>query len=149
MSCENNYENMVKMDGMDLQFVPKEKQTFEICLYAVMQNGHSLQFVHKQDEMICYMAIEQDPYAFIHVKKQTPQMVHMVLSKNSNLLSNVKHKTYSNCLYAIQNSPYVLRYVPYRFQSLKMCKLALKQDPRTIQHILHSNDTYKRILHLL
>jgi hypothetical protein len=51
-----------------------KKQTPELCLEAVKQNGYALYYVKKQAPELCLEAVKQNGYALKHVKKQTPEI---------------------------------------------------------------------------
>lgn len=45
---EKEYFNSVKKNGLELEFVPNEDQTKELCIEAVLQNGKSYKYVAKR-----------------------------------------------------------------------------------------------------
>lgn len=68
---ENPYYQKVISDGMELQNVPDEEKTYDICSAAVKQNGMALQFVPEdmRDTGICYGAVYNDSDALQFVPK--------------------------------------------------------------------------------
>jgi hypothetical protein len=63
----------VKQNGHALQYV--KKQTPELCLEAVKQNGFALQYVKEQTPEICLEAVRQNERALYYVKEQTPEII--------------------------------------------------------------------------
>ena len=51
----------------------KEK-TYEMCLFAVQQNGRALQFVKNQTEELCLAAVREDEWNLQYVKDQTEEI---------------------------------------------------------------------------
>ena len=51
-----------------------KKQTDEICLEAVKQNGLVLDYVKKQTEEICIEAVKDTKYAIYSVKNMTERI---------------------------------------------------------------------------
>jgi hypothetical protein len=49
------------------------RQTEQMCLEAVKQNGLALQYVKEQTQEICLTAVGQNGYALSYVKEQTYQ----------------------------------------------------------------------------
>ena len=58
--------------AIDLQTVPKEKQTYAMCLDSVQASWTQLNFVREdcQTEELCLLAITQDADALQYVKNQ-------------------------------------------------------------------------------
>ena len=50
------------------------KQTPELCMAAVQQDGQALVFVKNQTPELCMAAVQQDGQALEFVKKQTPEL---------------------------------------------------------------------------
>tara|TARA_R110000737_G_C14388839_1_gene451919 strand:+ start:327 stop:728 length:402 start_codon:yes stop_codon:yes gene_type:complete len=77
----------VKQDGHVLEYI--HKQTPEICLAAVRENGHALQYVYKQTLAICLAAVKQWGHALRYVHKQTPAICLAAVKKDGGVLQYV------------------------------------------------------------
>ena len=53
--------------GLSLRFI--DKQTEEMKLVAVTQNGYALQNIYEQSDAVIDAAIEQNPDAYIYVRR--------------------------------------------------------------------------------
>ena len=45
---QENFKIIVSNDGRALQFIPKEKRTYELCKIAVSNNRYTLKFVPQE-----------------------------------------------------------------------------------------------------
>ena len=84
------------------------KQTPEICLNAVKQNGLCLEFVQEQTPEICLKAIKQ----------------------NTDALKYVKNQTFELCMEAVKRDGAALYHV--KIQTVEICEEAIKQDKSSI-----------------
>ena len=62
--------------AINLRNVPKNKQTYDMCLESVKADWEQLQFVDERyrTEDLCREAIEQNGFAIQFVTKQTPEL---------------------------------------------------------------------------
>jgi hypothetical protein len=103
---------IVKISGYNLEFVPEEYRTREVCLAAIEEDSYSIQYIENpteemclaavkihgwalsyienQTEEICLEAIKQDPYALRFVKKQTPQLIQAAVLQNPKVIKYLK-----------------------------------------------------------
>ena len=85
-----------------------QKQTPEICLESVKQNGLALQYVQKQTPEICLEAVKENGCALKYVKEQSSEICLAAVKENIYTLKNVKD---SNVLNSICSSLNIL-YLP-------------------------------------
>ena len=110
----------LKQNGHALQFV--KEQTPDICLAAVKQNGHALQFVKEQTPDICLAAVKQNGHALQFVKEQTPDICLVAVKQNGHPLQFVKEQTPEICLAAVKQNGQALQFV--KNKTLKICIIA-------------------------
>ena len=70
---------MLRSNGLELQYV---KQTFDLCIVAVKQNGLALEFVNNQTEEICIAAVINNGFALEFVKHQTEDICLVAVKQN-------------------------------------------------------------------
>ncbi len=120
----------VQQNGLALQFVPAEKQTYQVCAFAVVQNGRALQHVAKQSESICMAAIRDQQAALAMVRiPQTREMILCAVSsapKRGCALAYAKIQDEEICLAAVTNDPHALQYV-------------WQQTPKIVQRAVQTN----------
>lgn len=75
-------------DGMTLKHV--NRQTEDICVAAVKQNGKAIYYVREQTERICREAVKQDGTALVYVKKQTSDICMEAFKQNKEAIKWVK-----------------------------------------------------------
>ncbi len=61
-------ELSVRQNGMTLTCISFGNRTYEICKFAVQQNGMALEYILNQTEEICKLAILQNSAALKYVK---------------------------------------------------------------------------------
>jgi hypothetical protein len=111
-------DEIIKLDGRALEYLPKDKMTFQICELAVKQNCFALEYVLAEkmtvDQYIyiCKVAVKQDAYTLKHV-----------------LSDKIPDDEYiSICKQAVKQNAYVLEYVPKEKITKEIMELAIKQE---------------------
>ena len=92
----------VKRSGLALADVDKNKQTPELCEVAVRQHGMAIKFVAEPTAELERIAAVNGGIEFVHQTKELCQM-------------------------AIWHNPYSLRHVSPKFQTEKLCRLAMER----------------------
>ena len=79
--------------AIDLQTVPKEKQTYAMCLDSVQADWGQLAFVREdlQTNNLCLCAIIQDADALQYVQNQTPELCMEAIKKSASSRSHEKN----------------------------------------------------------
>ena len=127
---ENLYEqivDLIKIDGLFLNFLKKDEQTEEICKLAVQQNGYALKYVKiEQTEEICKLAVQKNGYSLSFVKiEQTEELCKLAVQQNGLSLCYVKNLTDEICKLAVKQNGLALHIVKH--QTEELCKLAIQQ----------------------
>ena len=60
---ENLCLEAVKKNGIELQHVPENLQTDEVCRIAIADNWRALDYVHNKTEELCRIAYKKNPDA--------------------------------------------------------------------------------------
>ena len=71
----------------ELQNVVEEFQTLEMCLKAVKEDGHYIEFVKNQTPEICLEAVKQNGWALQYVKELTLEICLEALKEDINCLA--------------------------------------------------------------
>lgn len=101
-----------------LKNVPPESQSRSMCMDIVQKYPEMLEFAHIQDEEMCWIAIKKDPRALKYVKEPTIGMYR----------------------YCVEQRPLSLKHVPEKYQTLEMCKQAVKGKPAAIMHAKYQDE---------
>lgn len=122
--------NLVKINGLFLQFVPNELQTKELITIALQQNGFSLQFVIETFidtayEEFCKLAINQNPNTVQYIFKFADQL---------------KGNLFQLCYYALNKDIHVLQFIPIELRNMDMYKILANNNGTNLRHI---PDSYK------
>jgi hypothetical protein len=80
----------VERNGTFLQYIPKEKQTEEICRVAVQTSPSAIQWVLEQTEDLCRQAVRSDGLLLRYVHEQTLPICMDALENNGSALQFVK-----------------------------------------------------------
>lgn len=132
------------IDYEDLQYVPDEYITPEVCIAAVKHNAKNIQHVpkHIRTSEMCIEAIKQDPRAIIYyISDTTKEMWIEAVSRLGELLENTpsKYKSKELCEVAVKNDPLALKWVDIH-QTQEMCDSAVSRDS---QAIVYAKDKFK------
>lgn len=108
---------ITKTKGDGLEFVPKEKKTYDLCLLAVSLGGKNLRYVpfNIRDEALCIMAVENDKDAFGYV----PQ----------------KFRKKEICEKMVAKNPHVIEKMPENCISMKACRAAAEKDKSLVRYM--------------
>lgn len=108
----------VRQNGLALKFV--KKQNYDICMEAVKQEGFALKYVRKKNQTheICMLAVKQDGITLQYVIIQTPEICLEAVKNMGGALKYVKEQTLEICLEAIKKNKYALHYVKKHFYDL-------------------------------
>ncbi len=113
----------VKQNGLQLEFV--EQQLPKICLAAVQQNGLALEFVEYQTEFLCLEAVKQNGLALEFVEEQTDEICMEAVKQNGLALEFVEYQTQEICMEAVRQDGVAIQYVFY--PTMELCEAAFQQ----------------------
>ena len=135
----------VQQDAWNLQFVPPELRTLDICMTAVQQNCWALQFMPEAVQMnnpaICLAAVQQNCWVLQFVPEAVQrQYPHIALAAVQGLgmaLQFVPEKlrTLDICMTAVQQDAWALQFVPPELRTDEICMTAVQQDAWALQFV--------------
>ena len=142
-------DEIIKLHGLALKYVPKDKITFEICELAVKQNGLALEYVPNEimtdNEYlkICARAVFEDGCAFKYVliekltDEMTDKIIELAIKKCGSMLKYVpiEKKTDEIIELAVQNDGLALEYVPDNKKSPEIIKLAVQNNGLALEYV--------------
>lgn len=111
------YLELVKQNGLLLQFVPLNIMSNEIMNMAVKQNGLSLRYIPEdmKNQVLCLEAVKQDGYSLMYVPS--------------------KHRTKEICLESVKQYGCSILEVPLDIISEEICLEAVKQNGLALYYI--------------
>ena len=111
----------------------KCKQTPEICLEAVKEDGCALRYIIDQTPDICMSAVQQNGEALRYVKHQTPQICIEAVNNCSAALEYVQNPSHEICMSAVTKNGLMLHYIDN--PSPELCLAAVKQNGMALKYI--------------
>ncbi|WP_227865664.1 hypothetical protein [Clostridioides sp. ZZV14-6045] len=127
-----------------------KKQTYEICLKAVEQNGLLLKDI-KWDELnltseqfyeLCFSAVLQNGKALKYVKldefskKQLNRICLMAVRQNERVLAYVKDQTPKMCIETLRQNKHAIRYIKDKEKYLDIFKIKYLKKQGDIKEII-------------
>ena len=125
----------------DLQFIPDELRTKELCESAVKQNGEALNYVPKEYKTIemCEMAVQNNGETLNYVpdKFQTLKMYKIAVQQNGMALEYVpeKYKTIKLCELAVKQNGRAFKHIPKEYKTKELCELAVQQNGMALNYV--------------
>ncbi len=137
-------------------------QTHKICLNAVSMDGLCLKYVKNKTRDLCWKALENNPLALEFISDQTEEMCLFAISKNVRAIEFVLTMTKNILSYVLETSPHLLKeavnlcpdiltetmiesimkknglqlkHVPRHLMSIKICYLAIDNNPEAIEYV--------------
>lgn len=130
----DKYLIAVQKDGQELQHIPEEKRTMEICLAAVQKDGRALEYVpaKKRTPEIYLAAVQQygRVLQFIPEEEKTLEICLAAVKQNRLALGQVPEDKHAICLEAIDATPYINKEIsePKHLESFRYFKETIKTD---------------------
>ena len=124
-----------------LEYVPEELKTPELCLTAVRINALALEYVPEElkTEEICLMAVQDNSYTFRYMPKKfmTQELCLSGVKRNGFALENIpeEFKTHLICLEAVKEHGGALQYVPDNFKTPQICLEAVKRYASAFEYV--------------
>lgn len=114
---EKSHENIVKINGLILEYIDEYYQTENICKLAILQNPESFYYVKNRNENIdiCKFAV--------------------ICSGKNLAYIDEKNRTEELCKLAVQEYGTSIKYIEPKYQTKELCKLAIMNFPHSIKHI--------------
>ena len=128
----------------DLQYIPEEYRTKELCELAIQKDGNALKHVPHSliTKELCKLAVKQDEEALLFVPEElrTLELYEMAVKQNRKALRWIlkEHITKELCELAVQKNGMALSYVSEEYKTKNMCKLAIQQDGMALLYVPHS-----------
>ncbi len=153
----------VRQDGCALEFVPKNRQTYqicyeamhsndtavladvaehlqteELCLKAVQHYGKNLRYVLPQFKtyVVCYAAVQQDGWALAFVPKHLhlKEMHKAAVRQNGLAIKYVKQQDEEICKIAVQQNAFAISDINYDSRTEEICRLAIQKEKWYMQY---------------
>lgn len=153
------YYDAVKSKGEALQYVPRNKISYNMCKKAVVSSEKALQHVPDEfkTEEICHLSLMKalsnyyngdipNVVKFLPDEFKTEELCNLLLMKNGNVLQYVpeKLKTPEICLTAIENKENAFNYTPQKLQNNKsFIVAAFQKNPGIIKHLPRNKITFE------
>lgn len=123
---------VVQQNGLLIQYVPDELQTFELSKLAVKQNGLALKYIKIEfcTNELFELAVTNTGQAlkFIPEILQTSEIIYRALYNDSFAIIYVKKQTIEHGIIAIRQNPFLFKYLDKNCQCSETCELAVKYD---------------------
>lgn len=136
------YMNVVRKTPLYLKRI--ENQTSRICEEAVRSFGYTIQFVKKQTEDIAVLAVTQDGLSLEYVdeKFHTEYVITKAINQNPLSFKFAKNKTYDICLKAVKLNGINLEFVPKEYWDENMVSTALASNGWALKFIDEQTEKY-------
>ena len=142
-------DEIIKLHGLALKYVPKDKITFEICELAVKQNGLALEYVPNEimtdNEYltICVQAIFKNSSAlkYVLIEKLTDEMtdkiIELAVKNNGSALKYAPKDKITDKIIelAVKNDGLALEFVPDNKKSQEIIKSAVQNDGFALKYV--------------
>ena len=134
-------ELAVQKNGLFLNCVPMKLRTQELCKLAVKENGAALGYTPEElkTSELCEIAVQNNGSALRYVPKHliTQELCELAIKENGEALYYVPKEYETKELYelAVKQNGDVLSDVPDELITLELYELAVKQDGRALMHI--------------
>ena len=146
----------VKIDGMNLEYVPPTFRKSEIYKYAVNNNGLSLQFIsdlYKTPEL-CSDAVKNNGLSLEYVPEifiiRNPTLCNQAISQNLGSFEFVpdEFKTPEMCDIVVNNGNGIyLEFVPEIYKSYELCENAVINNGMALEFVPDEYRTDELLLH--
>lgn len=136
------YINIVKKTPIYLQNI--DKQTTRICEEAVRSFGYAIQYVKKQTEDIALLAVTQDGLSLEFVDKEfhTERVINKAIKQNPLSFKFAQLKTYDICLKAVKLNGVNLEFVPKEYIDDNMIMTALSSNGWALKFVKNQTERY-------
>jgi len=143
---EDEYNNIVEMNGLLLKYIPDECKTEKICKTAVEKQY----FYHEYSDFGDYTILQHVPD-----KIKTYDICKIAVTKNGNALEFVPDKFKTNELKVIafinnnsftqfiDKDDYALQSVPDKFKTKELCEIAVKKNGNSLKYVPNELKTNK------
>lgn len=125
---------LLKKNGLLLEYIKAEHQTFEVCSACVLQNGLALGYVFNKSFELCCQAIDNNGMALPYVKDDflTDDLylksIRTSYGRSLSMIPDDK-QTYEMCKEAVVLSGVNLFYVSKKFKPTSILVDAVKKNP--------------------
>lgn len=142
-------EMAVEQNGMALNFVPEELRTYELCMLALNRDVYAVECVPYKflTPELCEIAVQQNGKAlnFVLEELKTPELCRMAVEQNGMSIFSVpeKYKTPELCRMAVKQNGWVLEFIPDELKTYDLCKIACEQDGDALIYVPDELKTYE------
>lgn len=138
------YETALLENGLAIQFVPKEKQSFDLQMIAVMNNILSLEHIYKQSREVVMYCINKSVTSeyFKYVKNQM-EYAYEAIQKNPFVLQHIINPTNDMCEQACKLDGRCLQFIPKHLQTEKQQMFAVTQAGWSLEYTFNPSRNVK------
>ncbi|MGC8308762.1 DUF4116 domain-containing protein [Clostridioides difficile] len=111
-----------------------KEQIYNLYLKAVNEDGNALEYIEEQTEEICLIAVKQNGLALEYVKEQTEEICIEAVREYYLSLEFVIEQTPKICMEAVGHDGLAIQFVEN--QTEEICREALKQDKDAIKYVI-------------
>lgn len=128
---------MVKYNGLMLEYI--NDKNYELCLYAVMNNGNALKFVPSEliTYDLCKQAVMVDKMSIQHVPSvfQSDELCDIALDITPNNIKYIINPSENIIIKTAMKYPYSVSYIDKKHLSESLCKKLVLMNPFLIKFI--------------
>lgn len=114
-------------------YLPNKYQTPEICWMTLKRFPDNIGLIEKQTEEMCRFAVSKSSRAISGVKNQTPELCLMAVEINPKSIRYINNQTEEICRIALQADGNNLKYI--NNQTKELCELAVSVNPKSLRYI--------------
>jgi acetolactate synthase regulatory subunit len=162
-------DEIIKLHGTALKYVPEDKITFEICEVAVKEDGFALEYVlidkmtDKEYLQICKLAVKNKGYALKYVNTDKTAnsyeyICEISVKQSGYALEYVQNDKMTDveyiniCILAVKQSGYALEYVQNDkmtdVEYINICILAVKQSGYALEYVQNDKMTIDQYIYI-
>jgi hypothetical protein len=127
----------IKKNSRNIQFVPIEKLTYQLCKEAVTERPFLLEYINKKFQTLelFRISIGYSYFNYRYIKKITPELCFELFSINPEVFREIgqEFQTEELCLAAVRYNGHFLEYV--KLKNLEICLAAVKNDPSSFCYV--------------
>jgi len=144
LRSEKIAESVLTKQPFHMNKFDKKYITYELCLKIVASHGRNLEHIPVEfmTDELCTTAVYECTDALRYVKNPSKELIMYGISKDGDFLSLLddKDKTYELCMQAVSTSGRAIKHVPYRFQTNEICEIAIDKYHFALDDIINPTD---------
>jgi len=137
LQTEEIVNYVLERDGTALSCV--KNQTLEICWMAVKNEYLAFQFVQKefQTTEMCIYVLRKEGGMIFAIKDPTQEMKYEAVKKNGGALYHFPDRSEEFCLMAVKSNHTALNHISEEYQTEEICLEAVKRGGLSLKHVIN------------